>query len=165
LKYLVFNRKGSQMLSPKNGSGFSPDSSPTPSQEVWERGTIASLAELPAVVERLEASLNSRAYLPPDLLAVRFALEEAVANALGQGGGVPSEPIQVGYLVTRDQVIVEVCGRGPGFHPLSGPDPPAPEYRGLAGGWGLQLMRDYLTWLRFNREGNCVTMCRRRWGP
>jgi serine/threonine-protein kinase RsbW len=42
------------------------------------------------------------------------------------------------------------------------PDPCAEENLERPCGRGLLLMQNYMTWVRFNETGNCVTMCRQR---
>jgi len=57
---------------------------------------------------------------------------------------------------------VKVEDEGDGFNPSNVPDPREPEYRERPGGRGLLLMHNYMTWVRHNERGNCVTMCKGR---
>jgi serine/threonine-protein kinase RsbW len=42
------------------------------------------------------------------------------------------------------------------------PDPLAEDNLERPGGRGLLLMRSYMTWVRFNRRGNAVTLFKQR---
>jgi serine/threonine-protein kinase RsbW len=59
-------------------------------------------------------------------------------------------------------VVLEVEDQGQGFDPDQVPDPRREPYMDRPGGRGLFLMRTYMTWVSFNREGNRVTFSRRR---
>jgi serine/threonine-protein kinase RsbW len=63
--------------------------------------------------------------------------------------------------VDGERVLAEVQDQGAGFDPRQVPDPLAPENRDRPRGRGLLLMRSYLSWVRFNRRGNGVRLCRR----
>ena len=56
----------------------------------------------------------------------------------------------------------EVEDEGPGFDPGRVPDPTLPENPDRPGGRGLPLMRHFMTWVRFSRPGNRVTLCKYR---
>jgi serine/threonine-protein kinase RsbW len=94
---------------------------------------------------------------------MRLALEEALVNAVKHGNkGDATKRVRVRYQVTAAGVLVEVEDDGTGFDPLKVPDPCAPENLERLSGRGLLLMRSYMTWVRFNPCGNCVTLYERR---
>jgi serine/threonine-protein kinase RsbW len=132
----------------------------------WRRVHLRSQAEAFLAVETLEAEMNALGYPDWDVFAVRIALVEAVVNALTHGHrGDPGKRVRVSYLLSAEQVVAEVVDEGPGFDPQRVPDPLAPENLERPGGRGLLLMRSFMTWVRFNGRGNCVTLYRRRSGP
>jgi len=73
--------------------------------------------------------------------------------------------VRVASLVRPQQVLLVIEDEGLGFEPDELPDPLAPENLERACGRGVFLMRHYMTWVRFNDRGNCVTLCKRRSGP
>jgi serine/threonine-protein kinase RsbW len=109
------------------------------------------------------AAMADHLYSEKDVFAVRLALEEALVNAIRHGNHDDvARHVNVSYLVGPERVLVEVKDEGDGFDPGEVPDPLAPENLERSSGRGLHLMRTYMTWIRFNARGNCVTMCRSR---
>jgi serine/threonine-protein kinase RsbW len=120
-------------------------------------------AELRGFFGTLELWMRILGYPKKDIFAVRLALGEAVTNAFRHGNrGDPSKRIHVRYLVTVAEVLLQVEDQGSGFDPDQVPDPLTEPYLDRPGGRGLFLMRTYMTWVSFNREGNRVTLCRQR---
>jgi serine/threonine-protein kinase RsbW len=102
-------------------------------------------------------------YPEADRFGVRLALEDALVNAIRHGNrGDPARRVGVRFEVGPDRVLAEVEDEGEGFDPARVPDPRSPRGRGRSGGRGLFLMRHYTTWLRYNRPGNCITLCKER---
>jgi len=124
---------------------------------------LGTLAEVDRVLEAMTEAMHGAGYPARDVFGVRLALEEAIVNAIRHGhGNDPSKHVSVRYRVSEDCVLVEVADQGPGFDPEQVPDPLAPENLERPGGRGLLLMRAYLTWLRYNRRGNSVVLCKCR---
>jgi serine/threonine-protein kinase RsbW len=129
----------------------------------WHRHLVCTDAEGRDVCDQVEAAMNDRRYPLQDVLVMRLALDEAIVNALRHGHrSMPGRPVQVSYLLSDVRVLAEVVDEGPGFDPHQVPDPFATDMPGRSSGWGLFLMRNYLSWVRFNERGNAVTLCRRR---
>lgn len=127
---------------------------------------LRSPADLPPLVENLEARMRVLGYPGRDLFAVTLALYEAANNALRHGNrGDPGKCVHLRYLVTAAEVLIEVEDQGPGFDPDRVADPLAEANRNRPGGRGLFLMRAYMTWVSFNRQGNQVTLARQRSCP
>lgn len=118
-----------------------------------------------AFLERLGALLSVAGFSERDLFSVRLSLEEAIINSIKHGHrGDPSKAVSVRYCVTEQQLLVEIEDQGPGFNPDQVPDPRTPENLERPFGRGVFLMRHYMTWVRFNDQGNCVTLCKSRTG-
>jgi serine/threonine-protein kinase RsbW len=131
----------------------------------WQKKRLGSVRDFAGLIEEILDAMNRRGYGPKDAFAVRLAAEEAVANAFKHGHRqLPGAPVVVRYHVTPEVVLVEIKDKGPGFVPGEVPDPLAAENLERDGGRGLFLMRTYMTWVRHNERGNCVTLCRRRSG-
>ena len=128
-------------------------------QENARRSQIHSPAELRPLLEKIEDRMRVLGYPGRDLYAVQMAWQEAVSNAFRHGnGGDRSKTIHLHYAVTAAEVLLEVADEGPGFDPDQVPNPLADENLYRLGGRGLFLMRAYMTWVSFNREGNRVTL-------
>jgi serine/threonine-protein kinase RsbW len=122
-----------------------------------------SPAELGTFFDLIEDVLWLMDYPRKDVFAVQLGLHEAVMNAYRHGNRRdPNKSIHIRYVVTADEAVFEVADEGPGFDPSAAPDPLAAVNLDRPGGRGLFLMRTYMTWVSFNREGNCVTMARQR---
>jgi serine/threonine-protein kinase RsbW len=117
---------------------------------------------LAALVEEMTAA----GYTDKEQFAVRLALDEALVNGIKHGNREdPAKWVSFRYRVTPETVLAEVEDQGPGFDPDHVPDPLAPENLERASGRGLLLMRAYMTWVRHNECGNCVTLCKYRTLP
>jgi serine/threonine-protein kinase RsbW len=124
---------------------------------------VPSPAELRPFIEMLEVRMRVLGYPKKDIFAVRLALNEAAINAFRHGNrGDPGKSIHVRLLITVAEILLQVEDQGPGFDPDQVPDPLSEPYLDRPCGRGLFLMRTYMTWVSFNREGNRVTLCRQR---
>jgi len=127
------------------------------------RVTLGHPAELRPLSEKVDSWMRVLGYPGKDIFAVRLALGEAAINGFRHGNqGDPTKVVRVSYLVAPDEVVVEVEDEGPGFDPGLVPDPLLPENCERTSGRGLFLMRVYMSGVAFNRQGNRVTLCRRR---
>jgi serine/threonine-protein kinase RsbW len=115
------------------------------------------------VLDTVTAAMTAEGYSDHDVFAVRLSLEEAVVNALKHGNrGDPAREVRVSWYVEPSFVAATVRDQGEGFDPQRVPDPLAPENQDRPSGRGLLLMRRYMTRVRFNRRGNCLTLYKRR---
>ncbi|HEY7328660.1 MAG TPA: ATP-binding protein [Gemmataceae bacterium] len=135
-----------------------------PSQTtIWRTLNLRYSEEIPPTIEEILEILDDAGYSSKEKFAVRLSLEEALLNAVKHGHkGDPKKEVQLRYQLTPDYLLAEIEDQGPGFNPEDVADPFTPENQERAGGRGLLLMRNYMTWVEFNDTGNCVTMCRRR---
>jgi serine/threonine-protein kinase RsbW len=130
--------------------------------EGWQEQEV-STDEVSPVIDRLVDGMVTAGYPDRDVFAVRLAVDEALSNAIQHAHrDDPSRAVRIGSLVETEQILLVIEDDGPGFDPESIPDPRAPENRERPGGRGVFLMRHYMTWVRYNERGNCVTLCRRR---
>jgi serine/threonine-protein kinase RsbW len=132
-------------------------------EENVERSQVHSPTELRPLQKKLEDRMRVLGYPDRDLYAVQMALQEAVSNAFWHGHrGNQSKSIQLRYTVNAAEVLLEVADEGPGFDPDRVPHPLAEENLNRLDGRGLFLMRAYMTWVSFNRNGNQVTLSKQR---
>ncbi len=127
------------------------------------RESVRSVAEMLPIYARLEAWMRVYHYRRKDVFAVKLALGEALLNAVHHGNqGDWLKGIEVRYVVTADEVIVEVEDAGEGFDSTQILYPSTPELQKRFTRRGLFLMRTYMTGVNFNLRGNRVTMYRQR---
>lgn len=127
----------------------------------WRETHLAGAAEVLAFLERLSAELAAQSWPEKDRFAIRLSLEEALVNAHKHGHQADAtKPICVRDRIQADAFLAEVEDQGPGFNPHEIPDPTEAEYLNRPCGRGVFLMRHYMTWVRFNERGNCVTLCK-----
>jgi serine/threonine-protein kinase RsbW len=127
----------------------------------WQTRILHTSEEIIPAIEDILSTLQSTGYCEKEIFAIRLALEEALVNAIKHGHkGDPSKKVQLRYHLTTECLLAEIEDQGPGFNPEDVSDPFAPENLERPSGRGLLLMQHYMTWVRFNDAGNCVTMCR-----
>lgn len=140
-----------------------PQGAAVPSGKItsWQARKLHVCADITPILDDIITALETAGYSGKEMFAVRLALEEALVNAIKHGhGGDPSKEVQFRYQLTAEGLLAEIEDQGPGFKPQEVPDPQAPENLERPCGRGLLLMRNYMTWVRFNAAGNCVTLCR-----
>jgi serine/threonine-protein kinase RsbW len=131
----------------------------------WLAVTLHGSDEIVPVLDNIEQSLDAAGYSGKETFGVRLALEEALVNAIKHGHkGDRSKKVHLRYLLTPKRFVADIEDQGPGFRIDEVPDPCAAENLERPCGRGLLLMRSYMTWVRFNKTGNRVTMCRRHRG-
>jgi serine/threonine-protein kinase RsbW len=92
-------------------------------------------------------------------LNFRVGLTEALSNAMIYGNGRdPSKRVRVEVFLSRGAVTARVTDQGRGFDPDGVPDPTTPRNLCRVGGRGLFLMRKLLDEVRYNAQGNSVTL-------
>jgi serine/threonine-protein kinase RsbW len=127
----------------------------------WD--SLSSAEDALPVLDIVAEEMAAAGYPEEDRFGLRLALEEALVNAISHGNrGDPSRSVHVRFQVEPDRVLAEVEDEGEGFDPARVADPRSPQALERSGGRGLLLMRHYTNWLRYNRRGNRVTLCRNR---
>jgi len=108
------------------------------------------------VIDRCEACAN---YAHRFKFNFRVSLAEALSNAMMYGNGFdPEKRVRVEVTVRDGAVTARITDQGCGFDPSCVPDPTAPENLLKVGGRGLFLMRNLLDEVRFNDQGNSITL-------
>jgi serine/threonine-protein kinase RsbW len=125
--------------------------------------SISSVQPLPALLVDVIRAMERVGYGDADNFAVGLALEEAVVNAVKHGHGHDSrKQVRIWWAVTASAVKLVVEDQGPGFDAAAVPDPFLADNLERPCGRGLLLINACMTWVRFNRRGNIVAMCRHR---
>jgi len=92
-------------------------------------------------------------------LNFRVGLTEALSNAMLYGNGSdPQKRVRVEVDVGTKEVAVRVTDQGTGFDPSAVPDPTHPGNITKTGGRGIFLMKALMDEVRFNDQGNSVTL-------
>lgn len=131
----------------------------------WRRKVLHCSHEIVPLLESFLEQLQTAGFSSKEMFGVRLALEEALINAIKHGHCYDaSKSVQFRYQLSPTCVLVEIQDEGPGFRPQEVPDPLAAENWERPSGRGLLLMRSYMTWVRYNDQGTCVTLCKQRAG-
>jgi anti-sigma regulatory factor (Ser/Thr protein kinase) len=92
-------------------------------------------------------------------LNFRVGLTEALSNAMLYGNTEdPGKRVRVEVILSPSTITARVTDQGEGFDPRGVPDPTTPENLTKPGGRGLFLMKELLDEVRFNDQGNSVTL-------
>lgn len=92
-------------------------------------------------------------------LNLQVGLAEALANAMLYGNGPDSSKrVKVEVAFQGSSITARITDQGPGFDPLAVPDPTTRANVLKADGRGIFLMRKLLDEVRFNDQGNSVTL-------
>lgn len=120
----------------------------------------SSLTELYKVEEFVEQisdvyNINNNYYS-----TILISLDEAVRNAIEHGNSFDTEKqVQISFLSSNGELIFSVSDQGTGFDASSISDPTDPEIElEEEQGKGLFLMKQLSDKIRFNSEGNTVSL-------
>ena len=94
-----------------------------------------------------------------DVFGVHLALEEAVVNAIKHGNGEdPEKSVQVVCRISHQRCWILIEDQGEGFNPEAVPDCTLDENLDKPCGRGLRLMRNFMSQVEYNDQGNRVVM-------
>ena len=128
-----------------------------------EQCVIRTLSEAAAFFNTLLEELRLLAYSDKELFGIRLAVEEVIVNAIKHGNGEdPLKTVQISYTASPRQFMIEIKDEGDGFDPRCVLDPVDPANIERPGGRGVYLAKRFMTWVRYNDVGNCVTLCKVR---
>ena len=115
------------------------------------------------VQERIVGHMERLSYTARDIFSVRLSLEEAITNAIRHGNGNdPKRHVLIECEVDPQRLLVRIQDEGNGFDPSTIPDPTDDDHLELTGGRGLLLMHTYMSSVKYNEDGNVVTLIRNR---
>ena len=126
--------------------------------------TFASdLGRIAAVVQPILDATKAHDFPEDAQFAIRLALDEALSNAVRHGNcGDPTKHVQVTWSVDDTAATITIGDEGCGFIPDRVPDPTLDENIEKPCGRGVMLMQAYMTEVHFNKQGNSVTLVKRR---
>jgi serine/threonine-protein kinase RsbW len=136
-----------------------------PTFDPWsfKEDRLHEIAEIRGKLRRLTAEMVMRGYHYLDVFSARWAIGEALLNAIQHGHHLDAtKTVRLGVLVANDYVLAEVTDEGPGFNPDDVPNPFAANPENLTSKKGLAMMRLFMSWVRFEGRGNRVTLCKIR---
>lgn len=111
------------------------------------------------VLEEVLHQLQRQQWIEHDIFGIHLAMEEALTNAIKHGNrSDAAKQIHVSCHLTSDLVHIEISDQGPGFDPVSIPDPTDAAHLEIPRGRGLMLMRSFMSRVAYNATGNCVVM-------
>lgn len=127
--------------------------------------SLKNAADMEIWLEETRNELRAVGWTYEDLFAIRLALEEAIVNAMKHGNrGDINKHVLICYSFDGDFFLARITDQGSGFDPKAVPDPLVEENLERDGGRGLLLIRSYMNWVRHNKMGNSITLCKKR-GP
>ncbi len=121
---------------------------------------IASIIDNLRVVENAIDNLTNDAGISQDSYGkILIGTLEAVNNAIVHGNKSDiNKFVLVEFCLAKGNLSVTVTDEGKGFNPLEIPDPTLPENIEALAGRGVFLMSRLADEIKFNNEGNSVTM-------
>jgi serine/threonine-protein kinase RsbW len=138
----------------------------SPHLQSWQERSLSSTQEVAPAVLAVLAAMVQNGYPEKEVFGACLATEEALVNALKHGNqSDPAKRVRMRFRVDAERVFVQVADEGNGFDRERVPDPQAADNLERPSGRGLLLMRSYMTWVRYNRRGNIVTLCKYRGFP
>lgn len=116
----------------------------------------SSFAEVDRGCENIRAFLSERG-LENDIFELLLIIREGLINAVEHGNGFDEQKqVQVHLELAAGEARVIISDQGTGFDTTQQEDrEPDPE---LPRGRGLVILRQYADQIRFNREGNQLTL-------
>ncbi|MCE9553387.1 MAG: ATP-binding protein [Planctomycetes bacterium] len=115
------------------------------------------------IEEEILGQLREHGWVDRDVFAVHLALEEALVNAIIHGNGLCSTKwVSVDCKISSERLWIRIADEGTGFCPGNVPDPTDPENLERPCGRGIMLMRNFMSRVDYNAEGNCVEMEKHR---
>jgi serine/threonine-protein kinase RsbW len=139
----------------------------TESGKIWAgTATVRTTSDIEPVLEVLVDALERNTFTRKEIFGIRLSLTEAVVNAVKHGHrGDPGKQVRIRYLINQVGLLAQVEDEGPGFARAKVADPLAPENLERDTGRGILLMQHYMSEVRFNAVGNCVTLIKHRQAP
>ncbi|MCA9248172.1 MAG: ATP-binding protein [Planctomycetales bacterium] len=116
-----------------------------------------------SLLDSLLTQLEAFCWEQRDAFGIRLAVEEALVNAIRHGNCLDcGKRVHVKCQLTAEEFWIRIEDEGDGFDPNGLPDPTAPENLEVPSGRGVMLMRNFMSLVEYNEQGNCVEMGKRR---
>lgn len=110
-------------------------------------------------LEQILLDLQKLGWNPEDVFGVQMALEETLTNAVRHGNCLDeSKSVDFQCKWNANELWAQIRDEGCGFDPNAVPDPTDDDHLEIPSGRGMMLIRAYMTEVRFNESGNCVTL-------
>ncbi len=110
-------------------------------------------------MEEILGRLTQLGWSDRELFGVQMALEESLTNAIRHGNKLDeSKQVALECKISPERFWLRVQDEGPGFIPANVPDCTHQKNLEAYGGRGLLLIQAYMTNVKYNKTGNCVTM-------
>lgn len=117
---------------------------------------ISNLRIIENAIDEMTGSIGIK---QDDYGKIMVAALEAVNNAITHGNkSDPQKIVDVELMYENNEIIIKVTDEGEGFRPEKIPDPTMPENIEELSGRGVFLMTKLADEIKFNNEGNSVTM-------
>jgi len=137
----------------------------SPPRWLWtEHGQISSTpGAYQPIVDAVRGQMEQHRWSEHDVFAVQLALVEALVNAIKHGNRLdPSKKVDVKCMLADDLIRIEIADQGGGFDPAAVPDPTDPEHLERPSGRGIMLIRNFMSGVTFNEQGNHLIMEKHR---
>ncbi len=122
-----------------------------------------ALGEVMAVIKELIDACKAQGYDDRAVFGLTLALEEVLTNAVRHGNKKdPAKQVDVKAWIDPTAATISVADQGEGFVPEQVPDCTMPENVLRPHGRGVMLIHAYMTEVRYNDQGNQVTLVKRR---
>lgn len=110
-------------------------------------------------IQKILSELAKLGWQSHDLFGVQMALEETISNGIRHGNKEdPNKQVHVHCQLSSDRFWARIRDEGNGFLPGAIPDCCAIENLEAPGGRGLALIRGFMTKVKYNGCGNCITL-------
>jgi len=128
---------------------------------------VASVASnLHPIQSEIITDLTSKGYNENDIFAIRLAMDEAFVNALKHGNNnEPKKHVKIYYTANKKQMKMSIEDEGEGFDYNSLADPTSEENLGQIHGRGIFLIKQFTSFVEFNKVGNKITFIYEKDGP
>jgi serine/threonine-protein kinase RsbW len=128
--------------------------------KMYKRLKIESrMSNLRIIENAIDEMTGSIGIKQDDYGKIMVAALEAVNNAITHGNkSDPNKIVDVELMYENNEIIITITDEGEGFRPERIPDPTLPENIEELSGRGVFLMTKLADAIKFNEEGNSVTL-------
>ena len=115
-----------------------------------------ALAELPPILDWLEAALETAGVAAAIVGELRLIAEEGLSNVIRHGyADSARHSIELTLEIGGGEILLVLRDDGRPFDPLAAPAPDShPPIAERAGGWGIHLLQSLVDRADYRREGN-----------